>query len=334
MVDSFIPSALAASEVVNKSHLCRLVLTTMHEACKFLQDVYLRLSVTQGDFVKQPRNPFDFAWQIAESGYEWRENQRHKRNAQAPSRVLVPKPSEMWRRYLPLVSEPGLFMKLADTPATEEGVVEFAAQYGVLGIPIHASVDGLLQLGAESLSAWQEEIRVMRRLLAVWQCVTSRDMKRLAEVVKWDDKGVAFQWIVKHKGKEHVEAHRILASPEIHPERLDRFAHGDLIQPALLYLQIEINAELEKHPAPAKLLRTENGKISLYCVPDSLVAALWLQFALAIDGNKHYKLCEGCNRWFEVGTGTSAGAKRRDARACSSTCRQRLQRREKANVRL
>ena len=51
-------------------------------------------------------------------------------------------------------------------------------------------------------------------------------------------------------------------------------------------------------------------------VPESLIAAIWVQLALAIEGNREYRQCDQCRRWFEV-----AAEKREDARFCGDPCR-------------
>lgn len=280
------------------------------------------------------RKAFDFEWTVPEFGFEWSSPDR-KEVAKRTGRVLIPKPADRARYYLPLQDEPGLFKTFAELEPDEEGVLAFANKYGLLGIaaPLPVSISGVVELSAETMSSWLDQVEAMRRLLRLLDCIQSSNKRELAKRVTWDADGVSVHWTSVLGGAKY-ESHHILATNEIHPERLARFSRGDLIQPALLYLQIEINKEMKKHPAPARLLRERDGKLSVYCVPSSLISAMWLQFALAIDGNKDYRLCEGCHRYFEVGTGTSAGGRRVDAKACSATCRQRLQRKEKKNVRL
>jgi hypothetical protein len=73
----------------------------------------------------------------------------------------------------------------------------------------------------------------------------------------------------------------------------------------------------------ARLLWKRNHvKQELCFVPPHLLAAVWLQFAQAVDGNKGYRSCEQCDRWFEL----SPKMARADKVFCSSACRSRAAR--------
>jgi hypothetical protein len=39
----------------------------------------------------------------------------------------------------------------------------------------------------------------------------------------------------------------------------------------------------------------------------TLLGCMWLQFARAIGGDKSYRVCQNCKRWFEIGGGTHGG---------------------------
>src|SRR5574340_836462 len=52
----------------------------------------------------------------------------------------------------------------------------------------------------------------------------------------------------------------------------------------------------------------------------SLIAAMWLQFALAVDGQREYRPCPVCGDWWDA---TEA---RSDRKTCSDRCRKRMHR--------
>ena len=84
------------------------------------------------------------------------------------------------------------------------------------------------------------------------------------------------------------------------------------------YLRTKVNAKLLEHPATARLIHDKaHGALALFIVPSSLISAIWLQFAMAIDGDRNYRSCKNCGKWFEVG----GSARRVDAEACSPSCR-------------
>jgi hypothetical protein len=63
----------------------------------------------------------------------------------------------------------------------------------------------------------------------------------------------------------------------------------------------------------------------VHAVPKNLFAALCLQFALALAGDKNYQRCASCGKWFEL----LPGVNRADRQTCSQTCRTRLYRQRK-----
>ncbi len=59
---------------------------------------------------------------------------------------------------------------------------------------------------------------------------------------------------------------------------------------------------------------------------DSLIGAMWLQLALAIDGNRVYKTCPVCGEWWD------ASASRSHRETCSDTCRKARNRRNRKSA--
>ncbi|MBA2490216.1 MAG: hypothetical protein H0V34_00425 [Gammaproteobacteria bacterium] len=68
---------------------------------------------------------------------------------------------------------------------------------------------------------------------------------------------------------------------------LDRVAPGDVIEPAIEYLQRALSKALDGKVS-TRVLRNPQGKLAPYIVPNNLLGALWLQFAHAF-GRKQEK---------------------------------------------
>jgi hypothetical protein len=66
----------------------------------------------------------------------------------------------------------------------------------------------------------------------------------------------------------------------------------------------------------------QHTRQELCFVPQYLLGAIWLQFAVAVDGNKGYRNCRQCGRWFEV----SPRAGRTDKIFCRGACRSQASR--------
>lgn len=69
-------------------------------------------------------------------------------------------------------------------------------------------------------------------------------------------------------------------------------------------------ARIEPHPIPSKA--------RFKMVPNSLLAAMWLQLANASTKSTAFKQCEFCPHWFPVGPGTG---RKPSKRFCSNRCR-------------
>jgi hypothetical protein len=84
-------------------------------------------------------------------------------------------------------------------------------------------------------------------------------------------------------------------------------------------LQEIINGKIKQHRSYPRLLWERAGnqrRLRLRFQPASLIGAIWIQFALGVEGNRDYRQCEQCRTWFEV-----AAEKREGAKFCSDACR-------------
>lgn len=78
----------------------------------------------------------------------------------------------------------------------------------------------------------------------------------------------------------------------------------------------------------ANVLLKNDGLVPSLCIrPSELCGALWIQFALAIDGSQNFRSCSVCQTWFPV----AAGRSRTDKEYCSDACRMRAYRKRKAS---
>jgi hypothetical protein len=111
-------------------------------------------------------------------------------------------------------------------------------------------------------------------------------------------------------------------------EVLDRFVRGDLVKPALHYVQTTINKQLQGRASPRLLWDTNRERLGLYIVPEGLVGALWLQFARTVERDSQFRQCAECAIWFELAPGTA----RSDKLYCSTPCRTKAYRKRQAEA--
>ena len=227
------------------------------------------------------------------------------------------------RAYDPL-QERGLFRTFADLQPSEPTILDFANRYGLLGfkmrmIPVAPGPKpGSHLVGAgELLNDWKAAVTEMQESVSIWDSVQQRDASRLQQLFSWipEDQGVRYHQASPDLPKA-VGGEWLITQNE--PELFSRFAPGDLFGPALLFIQRRINTKLVEYSVTARLLWNPGySRLSLHFVPSSLLGCLWLQFAQALDGDRKYRQCPDCRRWFEF----TSHASRKDKVFCSPTCK-------------
>ena len=99
----------------------------------------------------------------------------------------------------------------------------------------------------------------------------------------------------------------------------------EVFQIGMSNLRRLINVKLASGVSPKLHWERNRSRLGIYLTPQDLLAAMWLQMALAVDGDKNYRQCPECQNWFEVSPSTA----RSDKVFCSTACRVRAYRRRK-----
>ncbi len=89
---------------------------------------------------------------------------------------------------------------------------------------------------------------------------------------------------------------------------------------ALAIIRSQCDLRLHRDVASRLLFAGNLPRLKISLQPQSLTAAIWLQFAIAIDNLKRYEKCAQCGTAFEVSRDPITG-KRPDAQFCSPRCR-------------
>lgn len=275
---------------------------------------------------------FGFTWDVPEGGFKW-VKAKVVRDSPAETGELetvltdgIPLgAAHMCTRYAPLKLYTGLFRTFAETPTSHDAILAFANTYGRLGegdVLIELPNEGQTVLGTgETRSFWANEIRALHDALFFWDAVQANDLGTLQAVIQWTGEGVRLFDMVRRG--------QLIASPQFHPERLEWMRPGDLVLPALFVVQDIVNQHLKGRVSPRLLWNKDKTRLGLHIVPRSLIGAIWLQFAQAIDGRKEYRRCEECRTWFEL----SPDIARTSKLYCSNACRSRAYRKRQAEAR-
>ena len=232
-------------------------------------------------------------------------------------------------------------MPIPSPPAT--GIKAFADRFGPLGrtvekpIPLddQRNAKGVPLGMGESLADWHHEILTMRLAIDIWEAVRRGDVDLLGQLILWNEDGSGVR-IMSHP--ELTD--RQLPDPPAYVERawiasthhgddvLGRFVRGDLVKPALHYVQSTINQHLENRIGARLLWDTKRARLDLYTSPVDLIGAVWLQFARAVERDSKFRQCAECGTWFELAPGTA----RADKLYCSTPCRTKAYRKRQAEA--
>ena len=119
-----------------------------------------------------------------------------------------------------------------------------------------------------------------------------------------------------------------IADTHLGDDVLGRFVRGDLVKPALHYVQSTINQHLENRTGARLLWDAKRARLDLYTSPVDLIGAVWLQFARAVERDSKFRQCAECGIWFELAPGTA----RADKLYCSTPCRTKAYRKRQAEA--
>jgi hypothetical protein len=243
--------------------------------------------------------------------------------------VLTIQPSAEFETYEPLNVATALYRVLAATSPTPDGVVEFAEEYGFLGVGM-GEVQGRPM---EPLESWEREIVQMEMAVRVWDMVREGKDRALGEYVRWHGGRVE-----SLMGSRLARAYGDTPSdPEVarvlgwtHPSDRDLVVasveigaatgpipKGDIIQAGRLQLLELVNGALNRGNGPMLLWDPERMRTRLWLRPSCLLSAAYLQLGLAIAGNCEPRECATCGRPFDV----RPAASRTDRKTCSNACR-------------
>lgn len=246
-----------------------------------------------------------FTWKVANSGYHWREIPEQGRFLCAVD-AFRSDWNNMFdryqRSYRPIEEVTGLFLEFADLEPTEGAVVEFSSKYGMLGSGdnISSAADfGVASLHGESLESWSREIETLRKAVDLWRAM-QRGREELLSTLK-----------------------KLVGDPDQLPMKVSHLQHLDDQDPAIAALSViqrSASYVLRKELGVDFLFIGNEPRLQLSLRPVSLLGAIWLQFAAAVEERRNFEKCKNCGRPFEISRAASIG-KRADAKFCSTRCR-------------
>lgn len=274
-----------------------------------------------------------FKWTVAPSGYRWGSSSSRAED----DAVLLPLQDEGPRETSPVDDHTGLFRTFADAKPDRENILLFADRHGRLTVADLAEAPAGVSSGRQSearerLSLWIGAIKRMKFAVALWlECRDADDaqkrdkdseaLDRIQRLVEdnWEDLRSASRTAKTHP--RFPPAPLELLEP-MSSARTPRQSASDRLEAqktaGIEVVKRIINDQLAGHVTPA--LSTDKKPQTYWeLLPADLLAALWLQFAMAVEDQKNYRRCDSCGDWFEAPKDPT----RTNQRFCSVTCRNR-----------
>jgi hypothetical protein len=255
--------------------------------------------------------------------------------------VLAGWPADAW--YEPLRLERALFEEFARLPDEPEAFVAFAKAYGTLAMKDVLLTGGSVGPADLPLEVWSAHRQLLRYAVDLWDAIEEGRveplMGRTITVVEPDDFDA--ELYAKYEGRTVVaqvvaplgETEEIAYSWEHSGQRV---AWRDVPreQPIAYLERRNLSPTATARAALAQFVTRHCRNLSVTMVlttapgaplrmtfqVESLIGAMWLQLALAIDGKRKYRSCPVCGRWWD------ATAARSDKLTCSDRCRKSKQR--------
>ena len=236
-------------------------------------------------------------------------------------RVLVSRTPDPARIYRPLFEQPGLFRRFAELDESEGAVTDFASQFGPLLVPDRfvmppwhpKKVQKLPRDYWETLKwdalvsatqfNWGFQIRRMGVIVRLHEAITSGDVAAIDRIVVWSGGTARLADGLLPLVIGGVKGERSLKS-------------------AMALRDQEISRAFRSRPKGEPVVHVQVAEGELRVVPASLLGAMWLQFAAAVEEKKRFRKCPARNCpvvWFEVSRGPLGV--REDAQFCSPRCR-------------
>jgi hypothetical protein len=230
-----------------------------------------------------PNEVFAFRWHVRECDREWIRVKIGGREVLALTDHA--EPGETWSAvyYDPLTKYPALHRTFAEIDAGDQGsILEFANQYGMLGIGQCTDDRPILSRKVETLAIWKSEIWDMRRAIDLWEKVRSSDITALSKLITWKNRICTY----KHKSPWSADPDVMHFYPDDEP-----YDEDDVLMPTQSIYQRLANSKLAGNVGPELRFDPRTGKPVIQVIPRNLLGALWLQFVRGVEGDHHYRRC-------------------------------------------
>jgi len=158
----------------------------------------------------------------------------------------------------------------------------------------------------------------MRQAVRLWDRWAENDREALGELIHaYEPPGIdMISWLYEDPALSRYGPHGrdlIAPAPEMPP-----FDREDILAPAVAILIESVSKHLGEFTQPVMQYDAKTKRPVLRLQPRSLLGAMWLQLAQAINEHDTFRACP-CGKWFRVNTALDARKARK--RFCGDLCK-------------
>lgn len=244
-----------------------------------------------------------FVWTKANKGYYWTWFDKEGEFSPISDgekagniRTLVPTAeTTSYVETTPLGDDTSLFLDFAELDPTEESILSFANEHGLLNdddpyvyLEDESDLKSVTGYSVQRLETYKQEMEKMASALELWHLIKEQDKDELSRIISVE------------KSRDHLQVSsklRNMYSAFIPSYLQKRLLPHDLLVPAKYLLVGNMNRQLENNPTLYGLRIDEYNDIEGYQSPPSLLAAMWLQFYYYVTGLADFKQCTICKNW-------------------------------------
>lgn len=267
----------------------------------------------------------------------------------------------------PWATAPSLFRKFGDLASIDDGphsldaILEFANEYGWLGLPRY--VAGPAGPGHSSRGNADLNSSVRKWPKLCYEMDISVNGKPYwgeslhAWLMEIQNLSIAIRWRDAVKNLDHQGFLKSLYErlPNNYLSRFRQQNYWELVPqgriPQLLVVQSQpvysiedkeqwrsaanaglkrlINEKLRLHTSAIVQLDSAESEFSIAATPHNQIGVMWIQLATEVSRNQDYGVCENCRSWFLRDDPSNNRSRRKDARYCSSSCVEKMSRRRR-----
>jgi hypothetical protein len=241
--------------------------------------------------------------------------------------VITQKKNLLWYQWAELALFPEAFsfenctyLEFLQIPVNESGVINFANKFGFLGGDFtfwygdnirgekSFHIFNARESEGEFIDDWFDQINTMKDYYLLWRAIKENNLEFLTNQIKIHQNKTFLFLSPSVPGKDYWMMSSIFSGQKLSINNLEYWAKIALKE-----------GFSERTNRNSPILELEGNKFGIKFKSDSLIAKLWLDFALAVANDSKIVPCAQCRKFFTVGE--KKNSRKKGRLYCSTQCR-------------